>query len=141
MKTIFKTAQIGGKGSMRRKIKKKKQNITKKIPFHQQKLSKLANRFNQIEISKENFNQFNEKCYNEVLKTLNTFTKKFYYKKLEIENKQEFIKDNLLCFENNKKIKFITDFTNLQLYISPKGFDALIDCYFNLWDDIMKLKL
>ena len=52
MKTIFKTAQIGGKGSMRRKIKKKKTIKMEKLTYHEGKLIKLANRFNNIEVEK-----------------------------------------------------------------------------------------
>ena len=140
MKTIFKTAQIGGKGSMRRKIKKKKTIKMEKLTYHEGKLIKLANRFNNIEVEKKDYETFNKMCYDKIIDTINTFTKKYYYKKQVIENKQQFINENLLCVEENKKIQFITNFTTLKLYFSPKGFDSLIDCYFSLWDNIMNKK-
>tara|TARA_B100001093_G_C26763709_1_gene986910 strand:- start:917 stop:1351 length:435 start_codon:yes stop_codon:yes gene_type:complete len=136
MKTIFKTAQIGGKGTVRRKMRKKKQIHKNRISYHEQKLTKLINQFNQFEIIKEHYTQYNEYCNLFIEKKLQTFTKKYFNKKQIIENIQEFIKDNLLLCENNKKNKFIIKYSDLSLYLSEKGINSLIDCYFDLWDNV-----
>ena len=139
MKTIIKTAQIGGKGSMRRKIHKRKKNNNTKITFVQSKLLKLITQVNNFNIKSENINKFNQYCFTFIENHLTKFTKKFFYKKQIIENKQGFIEDILLK-KTNIRWEFFLDLSQLSLYLSPKGQDSLLDCYYNLWDNLNEKK-
>ncbi len=135
-KIIYKTAQLGGKGTFRRKKRRKIKLKQKVITYHEQKINKIINQFNHFPIDEQNIHLFNNYCYQFIKQQLNTFTRKYFYNKNIIENKEHFIQDNLLLCLQNKKTKFILKYTVLKQYLSEKGLNALIDIYFELWDNL-----
>ena len=136
MKTIFKTIQIGGKGTVRRKIKKK--NIKRKKTVEENKLLLLINRFNNLKIEK--IKKYNQYIYDFIHNSLKKFKRIHFYKKNKIKKIDLFITDNLLQLNENenKQSLFTMKFTTLKLYLSNEGIYNLIETYFDLWDNINK---
>lgn len=129
--------RIGGKGTIRRKIKK--QRIVKKlnkITLFQKQYNLMVNRINNYVNKLDN----KEDSYNLIYKNLvdffqNKIKRKDYVKKKVIENYLDFINVYLL---NPVKL-LLNNYDILIKYINNDGVNRLNDCLFEIWDNLNKL--
>lgn len=129
--------RIGGKGTIRRKIKKqrivKKQN---KITVFQKQYNLMVNRINNY----VNKLDTKEDSYNLIYKNIvdffqNKIKRKDYVKKKVIENYLDFINVYLL---NPDKL-LLNNYDTLIKYITNDGVNRLNDCLFETWDNLNNL--
>ncbi len=142
LQKLQKIKQIGGKGTMRRKFKKKSSiKKTTQITFHEKQYIKITNQINNY-YSKLTENSAKVLMTNFVITKITQlfteFKRKDYHKKKIIENHQEFINSYILNNTKDNKFLLRQEYKKISMYFSKQGIDHINDFLLNVWDLINK---
>ena len=141
LKQKFKqNSQIGGKGTFRRKTKKKSSLNTKKpVSLFQKRYTKIINQINNFVNEKikntTDYAQFYDFTKEKTNLLFDNFKRKDYVKKKIIENKVEF-NEQYFINKINSETLFILNYKIIEQHFSSQGIDTILSFYYELWDSI-----